>query len=167
MLWGDLLHAPIWIYDLGRPVRLNHHHAVVASSARRSFAAVHQGRYQPQKRVMFGMQRSAAEKGSDIDIGCLAAGRWVRFMPDEHAPRGVAAEKPAIPVRAGVELSLRDQHSDWALASLKSYGIGAPDADRRAPSSAGEVDNPPRWARYGVDPRSRPGRGRRAGWTSR
>jgi hypothetical protein len=26
---GDLLNAPVRIYDLGRPVGMNHHHAIV------------------------------------------------------------------------------------------------------------------------------------------
>jgi hypothetical protein len=41
---------------------------------------------------MFGVQRSTAEKGADIDLGYMTARGRVRFMLDEHALRiGLAA----------------------------------------------------------------------------
>jgi hypothetical protein len=54
--------------------------------------ALRQRRYEPQERLMFGVQRPTAEKCADIDLGYMTARRRVRFMRDEHALRiGLAA----------------------------------------------------------------------------
>jgi len=52
-----------------------------------------------------------AEKCADIDVGHLTA-RWdIRFVPDKYVPRGgIAAQKPPIPIRAGVKLSSLQGH---------------------------------------------------------
>jgi hypothetical protein len=39
--------------------------------SRRLCVAIHQRRYEPQERLMFGVQRPTAEKGADVDIRCL------------------------------------------------------------------------------------------------
>ena len=31
--WGELLHAPVRVYDLGRPVGMKHHYAVVTQQS--------------------------------------------------------------------------------------------------------------------------------------
>ena len=72
---------------------------------------VDHGRDKAQESLVLWVTRPTREEGAGVEVGHLIARRRVRFMPDEHALRvGVEAQKPAISVRAAVNLSRRDGH---------------------------------------------------------
>ncbi len=53
---------------------------------------------------MFG-PTSGAQKGSDLDVGYMAARGAARLGPHEHIPRGISDRIPTVTVRATTELS--------------------------------------------------------------
>jgi hypothetical protein len=63
------------------------------------------GTDQAQQGFMLGIS-VPTEECADINVSHVTAGRCIRLMPHKsRARRGIASKKPAIPVRAVIELS--------------------------------------------------------------
>ena len=61
---------------------------------------------------MLGASSVAAEERVHVEIGDMAPGGSVRFVPDEHTPGfRIAADKPPVAVGAGIDFSRFGRHA--------------------------------------------------------
>jgi hypothetical protein len=88
---------------------------------RRCGLTTDQRRNEAQEFLLLRSVAHGDEKGADLDIDHLTAGRQVRLVPDKYpAAIAIMREQPAIPVGAKVNLSGPNGHASSLLGAARS-----------------------------------------------